>query len=118
MLKLRNEVAVEASGQQPGFEFSVIAPEPSIDVKSKRDKGRVFSIHSLTEPPAFHPGADGDDALFDEGNAGKEFAEAIEQFVFGKLRGGGDAFLVLEQFDHDEARGKEPVDLIGQNRFP
>ncbi len=43
--RLRLEQPVEAFGPQPGFEFSVAAPEPSVQMQCQGDEGRILRVH-------------------------------------------------------------------------
>src|SRR5439155_22290495 len=97
--RLRSEEPVEASGEQASFEFGIAAPEPSVKMQGESDERRVFAVDPGAKPTAFHPGADRNGAFIDKGDARKQSVQAIEQFVFGKLCGGGDAFLMFEQFN-------------------
>lgn len=110
----RLEKAVEAFSLQTGFEFVVTGPEAAIDVQRQGDEGSVLEVNVAAQPPRFHPGADGDAAFFDEVDTGKEFVETLQQFGLPQFGGLGDAFLVLEQFDKEEAGTVAGGGRVGQ----
>src|ERR1035437_1205123 len=115
--KSRLEEQIKSFCVQPFFQFIIFRPQTRVQMNCQRDEWRVFFINAGTQPPRFNPMTKWNRGFIHKLNVREQRIKRIEQFIFGQICRGKNAFLVLEQFAENETRAAETQTGFHQKNF-